>query len=396
MSPASLAGLRAVEELRGLERVWQLLEVTHGGLTGNRYRSLHDTYCHHHEDLAALAEHSPEADSQDFVGAVKEAGEFEREILSYIAGNLLRASSLGVGDEGVGATADQLLAELAARTRIEIPPIIGLEFGLGSESLSPLIELIRIRFPGSGFWDLPVLAHEFGHYIMGKTPAVPTSGIWKLREVRDRLTRDQQDGLAPWHRTSDDHDDESLCRHRAEELVADVFATYALGPAYPQCSIALRVLPTELDRLDSKHPPWRHRVTAMIDTLRTMYRLSPSSDFLDVVTPEVRELWESVASRSGPALRSDQKETLQQWADEITHELQHVSGLMYVGADPFNLLAFRLANGADADEPPSGSTVTDVLNAAWRWRLDGNRRVDAVNRIAARSLAYCRHFRKET
>ena len=82
-----------------------------------------------------------------------------REAFALAAGVLARSQGL---DGGACAEADSLIAELAAvvDNRLARPTVPG-----EAESVHRAADVIRRRLPDHGVWDLPVMAHEFGHVL---------------------------------------------------------------------------------------------------------------------------------------------------------------------------------------------------------------------------------------
>src|SRR5262249_51406054 len=82
-----------------------------------------------------------------------------RECLAFMQGALIRVTAL---DNGLCQIADSLIKVLNHRAG-----------NLGWDRLTVLADaefyrdmadIIRLRFPGMNIWNLPVVAHEFGHY----------------------------------------------------------------------------------------------------------------------------------------------------------------------------------------------------------------------------------------
>jgi hypothetical protein len=380
MRDPDLLRLRALEELRALERVWALFASYQAGLKPPKLASLRGTYDRHRRELSGIKD-APGSDGWERLAtAAADAGRFEREVFCHAIGKLLHAD--GNGRPDVWAAADRLLTQLANRTGIADPPLTGLGFELGWESLTPLIGLVRLRYPGAGFWDLPVLAHEFGHHVLAGAAAVDPGDLLPLREAVGRFTAEQSSRHVLWRPVYREGEDQ--CQRRVAELVADVFATYAVGPAYPRCCVTLRIMPDDIDHLHPEHPPWRFRVPAMIEMLRVMSGRSHDRGYLRAVAGDVAALWETVA---GPRadLGADSLLVVGRWVGEIADALGGVTGLRY----DHGWLADQCPGAADGP-PPGEWSVAHVLNAGWKWRLSSAYRtsdeVDAAERLF---LGYC-------
>lgn len=379
MSDPELLRLRALEELRALERVWTLLASHRAGLKPPKLVSLRSAYDRHRRELTGIKDASGNDGWERLAAAVADVGRFEREVFCYAVGRLLHADSSGC--PAAWATADRLLTQLADRTGVADPPLTGLEFELGWESLTPLIGLVRLRYPGAGFWDLPVLAHEFGHHVLACPAAVDPGDLLPLREAADRFAAEQSGHQVLWRPFFAEREDQ--CRRRVAELVADVFATYAVGPAYPWCCVALRIPPDDIDRLHPEHPPWQFRVPAMIEMLRVMSARSHDGGYLEAVADDVAALWDTVAGPcAGPV--ADRLLVVGRWVGEIADALDSVTGLRY----DCGWLADRWPGAAEG--PPGGWSVAHVLNAGWKWRLSSaDHTCDEVDAAERRFLGYC-------
>ena len=65
-------------------------------------------------------------------------------------------------DNGLCAIADALLDELELPPKIRWPGFTVLS---NSEYFDEMASIIRLRFPEVSIWNLPVAAHEFGHFL---------------------------------------------------------------------------------------------------------------------------------------------------------------------------------------------------------------------------------------
>ena len=378
MSCPDLVRLRALEELRALERVWALLAFHQDGLRPAKLTSLRSAHDRHCRELSGIRD-APGSDGWERLSAAADgAGKFEREIFGYAIGRLLHTH--GGGRRDVWAAAGRLLTQLADRTGVADPPLAGLEFALGGESLAPLIGLVRLRYPGAGFWDLPVLAHEFAHHVLADPAAVDPGALLPLREAVSGFAAEQFSGQVLWRPAAGEQQEQ--CLRRVTELVADIFATYAVGPAYPRCCVALRISPDDVGRLPPEHPPWEFRVPAMIETLRAMSVGSRDDGYLEAVADDVAGLWAAAGPRAG--LAASVLQTVGRWAGEIAGALDDVTGLRY----DRGWLADRCPGAGDG--PPAEWSVAHVLNAGWKWRLSSAYRTcNEVDTAERRFLGYC-------
>ena len=301
------------------------------------------------------AETPPGMAWHDYELAARAADQLRTEVFCYVAGALLRRDGI---DQGVGKIAGLLLSELAARAGLANRLVTTLSFTSDQESLDRMINLVRLRFPGAGVWDLPVIAHEFGHYLMRECPSVRNDGQRPfINLVRDLARAD--DGCVG-----------ADAEQHVEELFADVCASYALGPAYPLACAGLRVPYLELDAETPSHPAWRYRITAMIKTLRWL-AAQPGAHG-SVIDKRVQPLSDALSEgrEAGIGTAADTNR-LKYQVGRMTLELKrHAGGLRYEMGDAADLIAAELARPGGAARLPKDCTVVHVLDGAWRWRLD--------------------------
>jgi hypothetical protein len=295
--------------------------------------------------------------------AVSYADRLRNEVFCFVAGAMLRRDGI---DEGVGRVAELLLDELAGRSGLANRLMTTLSFTTEEESLDRTINLVRLRFPGAGVWDLPVVAHEFGHYLLRECPA-----------VRDDLERPFASLVAGPIDSGGLLDDKGVipdAEHaaaRIEELFADVCATYALGPAYPLAAAAFRVPHLALDMDSPTHPRWRYRIAVMVGTLRWMAHETGSHGL--VVDRWVRPLLAALpGSDAGESVSPVAANSTERLVDRMARELtRHAGGLRYGMDDTPDRVAAELARGSAVVNArlPAGCTIAHVLDGAWRWRL---------------------------
>lgn len=289
-------------------------------------------------------------------------GKLFAECLSYLAGVEVRRAGL---DDGVGMLADAFLDDLSART--------GISWGgvslLGSEtSYNRIVEIVRLRFPEFSVWSLPAAAHEFGHMVARKLKAATV-----LRD--DILTTPFQDFA--------EEAGGGLEVSFLHELFADVFATYATGPAFLCRSVLLSFDPRRAYQHGKDHPMAAMRVELMRRTLEWMaegWLGTAVSRVTEIDTAWTRAL-ESAGVPSSLAERLDdtEMETLEAWWRGIVGLLE--ANLPQSARYRGWLAAQRLWQAledtdrsgglfGEIDDPPADVTQADVLNAAWLFRLN--------------------------
>src|SRR5580698_440487 len=102
-----------------------------------------------------------------------------------------------------------MLAELAAAVTLRTPQLTTLA---ESEFYRRSSRVIRLRYPASTVWDLPVLAHEFAHSF---------GPLWLVQNAVD-----------PHPRETFVRDADLGSLRINDEYFCDLLATFLLGPAY--------------------------------------------------------------------------------------------------------------------------------------------------------------------
>jgi hypothetical protein len=235
-----------------------------------------------------------------------------------------------------------------------------------------------MRFPGARIWDIPILAHEFGHHALRELPHVEP--ILRDKRPLSGLVGEGAKALVETGVNS-----ERASSH-AEELLADCIATVCCGPTYPIACLVLRVPPgAEAARASRTHPAWPDRVATMrrvldeltISTGQGRYRHQRETvidPLVGCVLGRIPEL-----PPAGEILAQESIQRLQ----------KHCPQLIYAEADS----AIRIASGlaSQKPEPPEAATIRSVLDGAWRWRLAQSRSVDHAS-VAAAAVTYCRRI----
>ena len=273
------------------------------------------------------------------------------ECLALALGALARHFEI---DEGACEQADLLIRELAERIDRDLarPTVPG-----EAEFLHRAADVIRRRVPDNEFWDLPIMAHEFGHVV--------ASGPRLYDAVGDHVIEPVKTFLAGF---------DGYRRQQATELFCDVFATFAMGPSYP-CTLVLHRLdpsaPAVADQ-NATHPGDAARVHACLWTLRQMQGRTRYAGPYDGVHYQLETAWQEL-QRDAPAEA--------RLTDAARGALgADLAGCWVVLSDNLGVVRYqwsgRVRELADALENrraapvPVGYSAPDVLNAAWMVRLD--------------------------
>jgi hypothetical protein len=272
-----------------------------------------------------------------------------REGLALTMGMLTRAAGL---DDGRCEQADLFVGQLAARVdrrlaRMSVP-------GDG-ESVHRATDVIRRRVPDDGLWDLPVMAHEFGHLVAGGSSSWDPGADVVTAPVATAL-----EGL------------EGAARAQEEELFCDLFAAYAIGPSFVCTQIFHRLDPwaPAVARRDASHPgdPTRvHAVLVLLDKMRG--RTSPHH--FDTHLYWARAGWQQMQNTaSSEAVLTDEQTAevtarVASWWAVLTN---HLSGFAFTRSAAADQV-YAAIRSATAEPPRVGFSATDVLDAAWSVRL---------------------------
>jgi hypothetical protein len=228
-----------------------------------------------------------------------------------------------------------------------------------AECVSPLSGVVRRRFPDHGLWDLPVIAHEFGHLMARDLVFVDPATGEQSRPVAEMLAGAQR---------------------QEAELVSDIFAVFVGGPAY--------VLTLVLHRMDpfadgtaganATHPGDASRVVACLRALqlldlrgRRAQDVPESERDYAFLVDALSAWWDSAQASAPERARLDVEQrrqvmrTTERWWSRLTDS--RMTSSRYAGFPRALLLARALEKGEKPLDPEA--TCRDVLNAAWLLRF---------------------------
>jgi hypothetical protein len=288
-----------------------------------------------------------------------------REVLAY----LQAMGGPALPDSGAGPLARGLVAELSAKLPLGVPPVIAPDV---DDSFSDFVEIIRLRYPPAGIWDVPVVAHEFGHFAAYRLTSWE-DGLQRSQAVREFISEQ----LASKGVKSES--DQEKWRFWLNELFADAFATYCVGPCYAASALLLRFDVAQACNGDqSTHPSCAARAAAILEILREMNRgeQAPYTTAINALEAQWLDLL-------GFAEKGNCKG---EWVPEMAYQLYDVVRKVARGAQYDNwsyadrTLQYVLTD--PAKNPEGRFSACDVLNAAWLARAGGG---DPVT-ISARAL----------
>lgn len=293
------------------------------------------------------------------------------DALAFVGGVAVR--SLGL-DGGVCDIADALLRHLAGELRIDRKFVT---LPSSTDYHDVLSEVVRVRYPGAGIWDLPIAIHEFGHY------AVPRIGVRRGQPVQAVIDRQRADRpYLGWF---------------AEELFCDVFATYVAGPAYG-FSAAARLDPTRAHQ-DHKptHPSPATRMAAVlhtIDALQAAWAVEGrAAGSLQAFRKNVAELWKERTDSAGqqPEPTDDERQFGTSMAAEFVSILDGDEACLSNRFDD-GTAAWDVIGALDRREAPGAHhSMLDIVNAGWLVRRANERgrgdRVEEITKLVSQACA---------
>lgn len=310
------------------------------------------------------------------------------EALAFVQGIQMRASGL---DGGVGLVTDRMLAGLAERSGLDRSVMVAFD---DREFLDHTVGMVRLRFPDTSVWGLPILVHELGHHVAATLPDANP----QLRGTQPVLgyvsaAADQEARAGG---------DRAQARSWLQELFADVFATFALGAAYPLAVIFLRAVPDQYADATATHPSWRRRVLTMLETLAAMAESAadPSVAMAYRLMAQKRVLpaWRGLVGDEAPD-DAAAKLARRQATDMVDLLSRNTPDRLRYRPPPsierlvalFEDVATHPLHGPEELlEPPAGTEVAHVLNAAWRCRLAHPASgPDVIDRISRAALHCC-------
>jgi hypothetical protein len=223
-----------------------------------------------------------------------------------------------------------------------------------TDEFSDYVQIIRVRFPPAGIWDVAVVAHEFGHFAAYRFTRRDKSGerSQPMTEfVRQYLTK-VKDLTA---------DAEKRWRRWLYEFYADAFGVYTLGPSLAASALLTRFNVAEASLSSDDHPSYVARSSLILRMLERM-----DERFGDI-HHQLADLWEEMVASAGVTASED---------GEINPAL--LEGVLRASAPDARYNSWsvadedlRFALEGSARSPRRPFSARDLLNAAWQARLAG-------------------------
>lgn len=298
------------------------------------------------------------------------------ECLGFLQASRARGHDV---DADLCEIADALLDELSELTRIKWGRFTVLAT---EEFFLDLAQIIRLRFPFSGIWDLPVAAHEFGHFVAGRLNVARPDGSRYLpfQDEKKNFREQHMDLGEEW-------------MFYLEEYFADVFATYVLGPAYACTCLLLRFDPASAHvESDKRHPSYAKRAYAILQTLRRMNGEEDSRGDFKNPSDVLAGLWEQVILSAGQTavLSKDEEARVGGIVSNFYEMLK--DGAPGARFNRWDNVRLRGCPSVETAELPDGVQIadlkiSDVLNSAWLCRMKPDSESD---RLSDNVIQLCR------
>lgn len=293
------------------------------------------------------------------------------ETLAVVGGISIRARGL---DSEAAGLPEALLGTVARSMAL------GYEFVTvpsGSEFIDVMSDVIRVRYPGTGVWDLPVALHEFGHFLVDHLPRSAEPSVWAITE-RERTASPKRG-------------------YFAEELWADTFATYVGGPAYAFSAMVRFDVVNAVEDDPPSHPSAMKRVTAICLTLdrsqAAWQRRRNAAGSLQIPIASARDLWRDRLSVAGVPTEPDARDRA--YAEDIAGQYLSILDRDWprIRYDDTRRAA-DIRQGLDDGQPelPQDAGLIDVLNGGWWARRQAEAKLRDVDFITEQISYMCREI----
>jgi hypothetical protein len=292
----------------------------------------------------------------------EQLGGVAAELLPVAEGALARAAGL---DNGLCALAQRLLDDLGAITvpwdRIVIPA--------PSEATSNRSWVIGLPLLDASPWYLPIIVHELGHFAATRLEdqydqrlgAELLDGSW--RKALDVTTTGQEKRAA-------------LRYDHAQELFADVFAAYCIGPAFA-ASLMKKAVPSRAWEAAGDHPSWGARMRAVLRTYSRLGELVPAVDRnLSWIASWIAEEWESAQQATGHAEIPIPLGAIVDAFTDGAIDVMRLTGSTALFQGEGVLETAELLREGNA--PVGEADLRTVLNAAWAERLRDREKIATI------------------
>ena len=189
------------------------------------------------------------------------------EIMDFLGGVFIRQEGL---DGGACAAADGLLSLYSANSGI---PWLARAVPGENPLFSQAVDLVHLHFPDWEVWNLPLLAHEFGHITVSNTP-----GFRELFASELSTLSDGHPQAAAW--TAEQRQAYLAARAaHLHEFFADAYAVFTQGPAFVFAALYLNFNPAQAYASRTGHPSHAERAALIFSVLEAMDEQAKASEY---------------------------------------------------------------------------------------------------------------------
>lgn len=252
------------------------------------------------------------------------------DYVDFLGGLTLRDATL---DNRVGQLADALLFELNAG-RIAVPAGYG-----GMQSSFPT--LFKLRFPEWTVWDVPLAGYDAG------------------------LVHADREGVSYTYRLPTAGFNDTFAKH----LYAETYAALMVGPAYACAATLLRLRPDRIERSENM-PSDLERAHVVFGALK---ELNADGEFA-LFVQRVEALWVSAVKLLGHEPVPVDAKALDRLVARSVGSLRRSTTPAIYDPDRWRSAVER----SDQLLVSGSGPVLDVLNAAWRVRLDSEAQASLI------------------
>jgi hypothetical protein len=283
---------------------------------------------------------------------VRKGEDLISETLAVLGGAAARHLDL---DDGITSVALRWLDQLSDQADIrKVAAVVP----AATEFIGVVTEVVRLKLPLDGSWGLPVAAHEYGHF------------------VASVLSRTDDDGGVPDHtllvegllHAGGADTDMPLIYWHGHELFADAIATALAGPAYPEYCLWYRFDPAQAQTVTPTHPSLARRMRVQLAVLRQLAD-ADASGLIESDLDRISARWSDSVTAAGETAAVPIEELLEPLEGkllEIVRDHPQLRPIRYCDHARARALAEN-----DLDRLAAGTSVAQVLNAAWSARRAG-------------------------
>lgn len=222
--------------------------------------------------------------------------------------------------------------------------------------------IVRLSFQDWSIWALPLVGREVGYVVN------TNDSLTKLLDSMDnQLIRD-------WN-----------LENSLRDYMADIFATYVMGPAYFCASMYLRFNPLQAYSNANDSAPDAYRAEAILKMLNWMSNNMKGDPFQPFVE-NLREKWHKVLSQTGMQIPPPEKEFPVDCVNVLAEYMKDKNELMFTAAEWERANGLCLEFVKEKTSAKVGDDVRAVLNAAWLARMEEPTKMRIIERIALKAF----------